>query len=183
MKAKIKSIFEAWDRYEDVENPIDLSFITLILNTRSSVFNNPAVVTAFHLDPTNVNTPFVSQDERNIIPAVGTILKMKAKTEKFVSADVWEVLKEVGPILWWQTFCPDAPDALRKIAAMLLSLPASSAASERAWSLCGLIATKLRNRLAVEKINKIAYVTWNAQKLKKMVLSDEDIECMFLDIN
>ncbi|KAG6943474.1 hypothetical protein JG687_00018438, partial [Phytophthora cactorum] len=43
----------------------------------------------------------------------------------------------------------------------LLSIPTSSASSERSWSIHGFIHTKLRNRLTPERVNKLVFVYTN----------------------
>ncbi|KAJ8576430.1 hypothetical protein ON010_g2780 [Phytophthora cinnamomi] len=44
---------------------------------------------------------------------------------------------------------------------LLLSIPTSSASSERSWSIHGFIHTKLRNRLTPERVNKLVFVYTN----------------------
>jgi hypothetical protein len=51
---------------------------------------------------------------------------------------------------------------LAEIAIRIFSIPTSSAASERAWSTFSFIHNKKRNRLANDKVNKLAFVYINA---------------------
>ncbi|XP_073309172.1 uncharacterized protein [Primulina huaijiensis] len=61
---------------------------------------------------------------------------------------------------WWNDYGDDAPH-LRKIAIKILSQTCSSSGCERNWSTWSLVHTKLRNRLAVEKLHKLVYVHYN----------------------
>ncbi|XP_073063748.1 uncharacterized protein [Primulina eburnea] len=70
------------------------------------------------------------------------------KTIFFVSAE------------WWNDYGDDAPH-LRKIAIKILSQTCSSSGCEKNWSTWSLVHTKLRNRLAVEKLHKLVYVHYN----------------------
>jgi hypothetical protein len=55
---------------------------------------------------------------------------------------------------------------LSNVAIRVLSIPATSAASERNWSTFGFIHSKLRNRLHEERVEKIVYLFWNLRILR-----------------
>lgn len=67
-------------------------------------------------------------------------------------------------ISWWGGLC--ANKLLHKVALRVLSLPATSAATERSFSKHGYIHSKLRNKLATERAAKIVYVAHNYTNLK-----------------
>ncbi|KAE8987762.1 hypothetical protein PR002_g21955 [Phytophthora rubi] len=48
-----------------------------------------------------------------------------------------------------------------EIARLVFAIPPSSAASERAWSIMDFIHSKKRNRLAVDKVDMLAYIYAN----------------------
>ena len=54
------------------------------------------------------------------------------------------------------------------MALKILSIPATSAASERNWSAFNFIYTKLRNRLHNERVEKIVFIYWNLKILRKL---------------
>ena len=57
---------------------------------------------------------------------------------------------------------------LSDIAIRILSIPATSAASERNWSTFGFIHSKLRNRLHEKRVEKIVYLFWNLRILRAL---------------
>ncbi|KAE8890876.1 hypothetical protein PF005_g15325 [Phytophthora fragariae] len=48
-----------------------------------------------------------------------------------------------------------------EIARLVIAIPPSSAASERAWGIMDFIHSKKRNRLAVDKVYMLAYIYVN----------------------
>ncbi|XP_073015757.1 uncharacterized protein [Primulina eburnea] len=64
---------------------------------------------------------------------------------------------------------------LKKIATKVLSQTCSSSGCERNWSTWSLIHTKLRNRLAVEKLHKLVYVHYNMRlRVRNLMCGKED---------
>ena len=74
---------------------------------------------------------------------------------------VWKSAQSVSPIVWWKGTCSACP--LSKVAVDVLSLPATSAACERSFSVYGNIHSAKRNRLGNETAMKFVYI---AQILK-----------------
>ncbi|EEY67638.1 uncharacterized protein PITG_18141 [Phytophthora infestans T30-4] len=65
-----------------------------------------------------------------------------------------------SPLSWWSL--PDTKYRLvQSFAKLLLSIPTSSASSERSWSIHGFIYTKLRNRLTPERVSRLVFVYTN----------------------
>jgi hypothetical protein len=64
------------------------------------------------------------------------------------------------PLDWWNVHKSEHP-SLYELSVTVLSIPTSSAASERAWSIFDLIHTKKRNRLSTGKVSKLAFVYIN----------------------
>lgn len=58
---------------------------------------------------------------------------------------------------WWQNHTSEYP-RLHKIAQKILSIPASSAASERVFSAAGNIITKKRNRIDPQTVNNLLFL-------------------------
>ena len=64
----------------------------------------------------------------------------------------------------------------------LLSAHVTSCATERNWSLFGNIFTKTRNRLALERAQKIAFTRNNLNSLKGAKGTDEEIQLSVIDL-
>ena len=62
-----------------------------------------------------------------------------------------------NPLLWWKIHAVEFPQ-LAKLARRVLCIPATSAPSERIFSVAGLTATKKRNRLAPESVTLLVYL-------------------------
>lgn len=62
-----------------------------------------------------------------------------------------------NPLLWWKMHAADFPQ-LAKLARRVLCIPATSAPSERIFSVAGQIATQKRNRLASENVALLVYL-------------------------
>ncbi len=71
------------------------------------------------------------------------------------------------PINWWKLVARRYP-VLSNIALKVLSIPATSAASERNWSAFGFIHNKLRNRMLNQRVEKCVYLYWNMKILRKI---------------
>ncbi|XP_051136526.1 uncharacterized protein LOC127255179 [Andrographis paniculata] len=82
------------------------------------------------------------------------------KIGEFGSALAIRVVSTSLPADWWNMYGDEAPN-LRKIALKVLSQTCTSSGCERNWSTWALIHTKLRNRLAIEKLHKLVYVHYN----------------------
>ena len=64
---------------------------------------------------------------------------------------------------WWKLHKDPYP-ALSKLARFILSIPASSAPSERAFSVCGRIMEERRTRLGPQSISNILFIHSNMAK-------------------
>ncbi|XP_051133269.1 uncharacterized protein LOC127252924 [Andrographis paniculata] len=82
------------------------------------------------------------------------------KIGEFGSALAIRAVSTSLPADWWNMYGDEAPN-LRKIALKVLSQTCTSSGCERNWSTWALIHTKLRNRLAIEKLHKLVYVHYN----------------------
>ena len=91
-------------------------------------------------------------------------LQYKAKTGIFADQNLWEDAELVDGITWWQSH-GDGANYLQKLATSVLSIPSSSAASERCWSVMGNIHSDARNRLTDERVEKLVYCYFNERML------------------
>ena len=62
-----------------------------------------------------------------------------------------------NPLLWWKVHAPELPQ-LARLARRVLCIPATSAPSERIFSVAGQIATQRRNRLTSDTVAMLLYL-------------------------
>ena len=89
------------------------------------------------------------------------ILNYKGKNGVFANKLAWETAGKVDPITWWYGNFSDSAPELTQVAKKVLSIPTSSAASERNWSAFAYIHDKKRNRLRADRILKLVYIYSN----------------------
>ncbi|CAH0400141.1 unnamed protein product [Chilo suppressalis] len=78
---------------------------------------------------------------------------------------MWVPVNDLEPTLWWRTFAGNQDVA--SIAIKILSVPPSSSACERNWSLFGRTHTKIRNQLNNSRALKLTYIRSNMKLLQK----------------
>ncbi|KAG1684768.1 hypothetical protein DVH05_010549 [Phytophthora capsici] len=66
----------------------------------------------------------------------------------------------LAPLEWWSVNRPEYP-ALFEIARRVFTMPTSSAAAERSWSIYKYIHSKLRNQLLSETVQKLVFIYSN----------------------
>ncbi|KAF2885431.1 hypothetical protein ILUMI_20711 [Ignelater luminosus] len=86
----------------------------------------------------------------------------------------------ISPVTFWKRICTEFP--LRFVAETVLTMPATSAATERSFSSYGNIHTKKRNRLSVKRAGMLIYVNHNlklfsatADKIKIVTNNDKSL--------
>jgi hypothetical protein len=82
-----------------------------------------------------------------------------------VASKVWEMVKDRD--LFWTYSRPKCPE-LASFARRLLNTIANSMPSERAWSTMNYIHSKTRNRLSLERVNKLCFIYINTRTLRKI---------------
>jgi len=93
------------------------------------------------------------------------LLQYRAKTGNFTSSSIWEDAQFVDSITWWKCH-GTAATSLSKLALTVMSIPTSSAASERCWSVMGNIHSDNRNRLTDEHVEKLVFIYFNERMLR-----------------
>ena len=81
----------------------------------------------------------------------------------FTKDFVWEAAKCCPSWIWWQGICSSTK--LSSVASSILSLPATSNATERSFSTYGTVHTKSRNRLTIKRASMLAFVRHNLKLL------------------
>lgn len=88
------------------------------------------------------------------------VAEFRTKTGFFGKCySAWSTVEAIAPQLWWQSFA--SKEDAYPIAHRILSIPPSSAAAERNWSLFSITHTKLRNRLSKDRLNKLITIRQN----------------------
>ena len=103
------------------------------------------------------------------IPALKELDEFRGKTGRFYSKLwCWELAEDAS--VFWNSATTLAP-TIGPIAVRLMSTPATSVPSERAFSILNLVHTKLRNRLSIERVDKLQYIYINERVLRKIKTS------------
>ncbi|CAB4422917.1 unnamed protein product [Rhizophagus irregularis] len=120
---------------------------------------NSAVLVAYRLD-----LRLAGEKNQNLV--LEEYSKFIGKCGGFSKSYLWGDIKN-KPINWWHLLEKRYP-LLSSIALTLLSIPVTSAASERNWPAYKFIHSKLRNRLINDHAEKLVYIYWNLQILRKL---------------
>jgi hypothetical protein len=154
-------------------------FVLAVVAKRAKQTITPCMRFAALLDPNNIGrgNPPPLQDIVEFTTHVQEVWRHEEHSGDFnrqldrfiaqssVDAKVLHHLQTTNPLYYWDgPGCGEFP-ALYPHAKRLFSIPTSSAASERAWSVLGAIHTKRRNRLGNDKVNKLAFIYINAALL------------------
>lgn len=93
------------------------------------------------------------------------LAKYRAKEDFFGKSYVLKSVGSVSASTWWKGICIGSK--LAKIAITVLSMPATTAATERSFSTYGIVHTARRNRLTTERSGKLAFLAHNLKLLKE----------------
>lgn len=96
-------------------------------------------------------------NDKDII--IEEITKYIAHVDIWSKSFIWEVAASVDSVTWWQGMCNKT--SLKNIANAILTLPASSAATERTFSTYSLVHTAKRNKLTVKRAGMLTYISHN----------------------
>ncbi|CAG8793384.1 36465_t:CDS:2, partial [Gigaspora margarita] len=154
--------------------------IRLVEHRWNDSLYNPATMAAYKLDPRYCGeildpNKWDAPIERELIRLAGPengdqlleeLSEYVGKTDGFSANYLWGSIKE-KPYNWWNLVKARYP-VLSSIALKLLSIPASSASSERNWSSFNFVHSKLRNRLHNPRVEKIVYIYWNLRILRSL---------------
>lgn len=141
---------------------------------------NPVVLVAYQLDPKYRGEildaercdPIIEREILRLVPegkedqVLMEYSEYVGKLGGFSDDHLWGDMT-AHPINWWTLVARRYP-LLSTIARQVLSIPSTSAASERNWSSFGFIHSKLRNRLGDDKVEKCVYLYWNIKILKQI---------------
>jgi hypothetical protein len=98
-----------------------------------------------------------AEADRNVDAEPRALLLQRMAAEVKLYKQEQRLKAEDNPLQWWREHARDYP-LLAAVARKWLSVPASSAASERVFSSAGLVVTKKRNRLKADKVATIVFL-------------------------
>ncbi|KAF4134950.1 hAT family C-terminal dimerization region [Phytophthora infestans] len=149
------------------------------IRSRWRILQRESVLAAFLLDPSKHIAEFEDSDLIKAVKAC-VALALRVGLPSGVSAQAFRqaVLRFVrmkeswspeehaenavdAPLDWWLLYRKKL-FVLYTLATRVLSIPTSSAASERSWSVHSFIHSKRRNRLKPERVEKLAFVYSNS---------------------
>lgn len=178
--AHLGYVKDRWSRIKETLQYHRESYDLLtVFKARRAVQLLPIHLVAFHLDPRNVHQAFNVGDQTTIFKFIKThtpseqhisiqraFLNFKRMRQGFESSELWEPEVVNDPYTFWQFASEYSPD-LADLAMRLFETPANSVPSERAFSTMNLTHTRHRNRLKVEKVDKICYIHINRRILDR----------------
>src|SRR5258705_5402187 len=95
----------------------------------------------------------------NSIEVIGELAQYRAKENVFGKAYVIKSATAVDAVTWWKGTCFGLK--LGRVATRILTMPPTSAATERSFSTYSIVHTAKRNKLTVERAGKLTYVYHN----------------------
>jgi hypothetical protein len=121
--------------------------------------------------PSRLSAPAAPSYCQNAFGNVATSTSSTRNTDE-LSQYLVEPLILLGdcPLKWWASHESKYP-TLRELARKYLSIPASSASSERMWSISGLLVTKHRNRMKSDNICHLMFLKHNLKVMRELGLT------------
>ncbi|KAJ8914845.1 hypothetical protein NQ315_014858 [Exocentrus adspersus] len=98
------------------------------------------------------------------------LVNYNARNELWEKGLVWKAAACTSSVAWWKGVCKNK--ILSEVVVRILNFPASSASCERNWKDFALIKTKKRNRLTIQKTEKLVAVKYNLKLLKPEDVSE-----------
>jgi hypothetical protein len=170
-------LYQLQEHFTNNANTIIAEDIKSLFDKRWSFVVNNTMLLAHLLDPSEYGKKLVDiqiagirmflkdqTEVQDFLPLWTEMLQYRAKTGHFSAMDMWEDATLVDGNTWWKCYGSGAPH-LQKLALRILSIPTSSAASERCWSVMGNIHNETRNRLTDDRVEKLVYVYFNERML------------------
>lgn len=97
-----------------------------------------------------------------------------AKTNMFSRDYIWKSANSIDPVTWWGGF--GCKTSIKCLAVSILSLPPSSAATERTFSTYNFVHTAKRNKLTVKRAGMLTYIAHNLRLNKDKTLSKKAVD-------
>ncbi|EGZ27068.1 hypothetical protein PHYSODRAFT_391309, partial [Phytophthora sojae] len=173
----VNPIIQALGALEKDGRCLSMVYDTFI-SSRWNTLKRESILAAFLLDPTKSTDDFEGDDLDNAVDAcvdlatrvglpsnvspnaVRRAVMAFIRVKKSWTAEDHEKNARDTPLDWWLVKVNKFP-LLHALATRVLSIPTSSAASERSWSVHSFIRTKRRNRLKPDRMEKLPYLYSN----------------------
>lgn len=173
--------------------PISKKEETTILQTyaeRKAKALKPVHFAANLLHPQKAGKELSQDDHLSAMEFITTMVSLKAnspETEKqtlkelyeyvahtnvFSSQYMWKNVNAVDPVTWWGGLC--SKTKLKATAIGILTLPPSSAATERSFSTYGFIHTAKRNRLTIKRAGMLTYISHNIKLCNSITITNNN---------
>lgn len=89
-------------------------------------------------------------------------MALRGRSGIFSASAIWGAAVTKDPVAWYRVFVKTTFPELADFACKVLTVPSSSAAVERIWSIFGHVHSKRRNRLTQERAGKLVFVRVNS---------------------
>lgn len=172
-----KRLNDSFDNIEGIDDGMAVE-LKEIVSTRWNFIHTESMGFAYLLSPKSGNKQWVSQDKvatkkqlKNYISVFYSdeddIKKCNIELTNYLTdmGNLSECLEEeyfsLSGLQYWSQYGKADYPLLGKIALRLFTIPTSSAASERVWSIYSFIHSKRRNRLGLEKVEKLVFIYIN----------------------
>ena len=167
---KISDAVEIW---KDLENELrDLLHEREELSDRFRSRYNQAIqdshIVSNMLDPRYLGARLSDDEYDRVINFVGNkfpsllpiIMKLKGRSSPFDNPHIFKetLLKEITPCEWWKSMGNKISVDILNTIKIFLTGSATSASVERIFSKFGLVHSKLRNKLGVDKASKLVFL-------------------------
>lgn len=167
-------------------DPAHVDRLNDIVSARWAFIHTSSMGFAYMLTPSCAKKPWAATDKLSTKKELKkyidvffhgneeSILKCKDEVESFLtlmgdlSADLEEEFFAMTGRQYWSQYGKQEFPYLAQIACRMYAVPTSSAAAERVWSIYAFIHTKKRNRLSMEKVEKLAFIYINHSLLDDM---------------
>ena len=156
-------------REKFIIKPIHYAAELLNPKSQGSELNETQILSAIECI-LNISKNKLNINEQEIIDEIANYRCRSGKL--FGNNFIWKSSFD-NPVSWWKGLCSSS--SLSKVASRILMMPASSAATERSFSVYSHIHSKKRNRLTNDRASKLLYVSHNENLLKKIEKGDRSI--------
>lgn len=157
-----------------------------MFKARKSFIFHPVQLAAYILDPKSKTIDLTDEEENQAFDfllkfandrnfdtnkILANYAEFKAKSGAWSNENIWRTADNIDAATWWKAFFKN--QELSKAAIKILSFPSTSASCERNWSTYSLIQTRKRNRLTIERANKLVSIKFNLDLLSKEIFQDK----------
>lgn len=122
---------------------------------------------------------YAELQNKNNSKVMANLAEYRSKSGFYSQCGIWTAADQIDPRTWWKGLCNC--QIMSSMARKILSVPPSSASSERNWSLFGNTLTRTRNRISTDRLQKLITVRANIRLLSEnpyenVMVDDEDLE-------